>query len=207
MQATEAERENKKLTFQSNIFEFKDTPFGYDTTGLRPEYAYRNGERVQVLERDWGRRLFFYFGRPPNDKYWKRYDEVKLKDGGLHGKTYQEAVQKFTAQIGVPGRFHASDPSRKVTHPFTDWQDGSVHLRLVDRSSEGIVGVAVEDLQTYKSLAQLRPNGLGDVDPLAMDPSISLVTKGGISDPNALPERSGDAGGGSKGKPPANKKK
>ncbi len=74
-----------------------------------------------------------------------------------------------------------------------DWQDASTHLRIVDRSGEHLVGVVLEDKTTLNGLATLRANK--PVDPFAIDPSISAVTKGGVSDPNAAKSlKAADAG-------------
>ncbi|HEY4116729.1 MAG TPA: hypothetical protein VGM56_02685, partial [Byssovorax sp.] len=63
-----------------------------------------------------------------------------------------------------------------------DWQDSTTHLRAVDRSNEHVVGVVFEERQTLNALAQLRSNKMDD--PMALDPSIAAITRGGISDPS-----------------------
>ena len=40
--ALEAEREQVKAAFSRSYIEFKDTPTGYDATGIRNEYTYKN---------------------------------------------------------------------------------------------------------------------------------------------------------------------
>jgi hypothetical protein len=45
------------------------------------------------------------------------------------------------------------------------------------------VGVVLEDRNTLSNINNLRSNKADD--PLAMDPSVSAITKGNISDPNA----------------------
>lgn len=205
MQALEAERDTKKYNFANSFLEFKDTPVGYDTTGLKGEYSYKNRETMQVRTTDTKRRFFFYVGAPPSERLWKIYDEVKLAEGGPYGKTYQEAVQKMNAQLSVAGKARNADPDRGLFLPYTEWQDGTSHLRLVDRSSEGVVGVTLADKNTYKNIASLRPNTLDD--PMAMDPSIALVTKGGVSDPNATKPAAENESAPAGGKAPAKKKK
>jgi len=194
MQAVEFERETKKQAFAHSFIEFKDTPLGYDTTGLRAEYSYKNHEAIQVEEREGRRRFFFYIGTSPNERFWKLYDEVRLQENGMYGKTYVEAVQKVQAALGVPGRARGADPDKGFLQPFTEWQDASGHLRVIDRSNERLVGIAVEDKATVASLPQLRANKLDD--PMAMDPSITAITRAGVSDPNAV----GDAGAAPKDK-------
>lgn len=183
MEALEAERDKKKAAFAASLVEFGDTPLGFDTTGLSGEYSYKNHEFVQMLRRDYGRRFFFYFGAPPNDKLWKMYDEVRLCDGCLWGKSYQEAVQKMNGKLGVAGRARPADASKGFSRPYTEWKDGNSHLRVVDRSSEGEVGIAINSNAIESQLPQLRANKLDD--PFAMDPSVAAATNGSLSDPNA----------------------
>ncbi len=185
MQAVESERETRKLQFAKSLLEFKDVPMGYDATGLKGEYSYRNHESALVLESAQKRRFFFFTGSSPGERLWKIYDEVKLVDGGVYGASYKDAVSHLNAQLSVAGKARAADPAKLLYLPYTEWQDGSSHLRAVDRSNERLVGVAVEEQNTYRNIVALRPNKLDD--PMTLDPSIALVTKGGISDPNAKP--------------------
>jgi hypothetical protein len=183
MQALEADRENRKSAFANSFLEFKDTPTGYDATNLKGEYTYRNHEEIMNLEKDGKRRYFFYIGAPPGERLWKIYDEIPLKDKGALGGTFQDAVTKLNAALSVGGRVRAADPSSGVMFTTADWQDAASHLRAIDRSFEHIVGVVLEDRQTLGAINQLRANKAED--PLAMDPSISAITKGGVSDPSA----------------------
>jgi hypothetical protein len=180
MQQLEADRDSRKTSFMRAFAEFLDTPTGYDLTPIHMEYTYRNEEAVQPLFKDGKKRYFFYI----KDKLWKVYDEVPLKANGPLGASYTEAVTKLNALLAVAGRTRQADPT---THDpditTTDWQDGTTHLRAVDRSGEHLIGIVLEDRATLGSLASLRKNKpvtFGDIDP-----SISAVTKGGISDPNA----------------------
>jgi hypothetical protein len=193
MQALEAERENRKQAFATSFVEFKDTPTGYDATGIKGEYTYRNHESLQVVERPGRRRYFFYIGQPPGERLWKVYDEVTLGEAAPYGKTFQEAVNKITATVSVPGRVKGPEGPRPTT---VDWQDASTHLRAVDRTNTHVVAVVLEDKGTLTSIDQLRAHKAED--PTAIDPSIQAVTRGGITDPNAaitLPD------GGVKAKP------
>src|ERR1700733_5080113 len=103
MQALEADRENRKSAFAASFLEFKDTPTGYDATGLKGEYTYRNHEEIMNLEKDGKRRFFFFIGAPPGERLWKIYDEVPLNASGPLGPTYQEAVTKLKTTLGVAG--------------------------------------------------------------------------------------------------------
>jgi hypothetical protein len=183
MQALEADRENRKSAFASSFLEFKDTPTGYDVTGLKGEYTYRNHEEIMNIDKDGKRRYFFFIGAPPGERLWKIYDEVPLNSSGSLGTTYQEAVTKLNTTLGVAARIRAADASQGMFSTTADWQDATSHLRAVDRSSEKIVAVVLEDRQILSALAGLR--SIKADDPLAMDPSISAITKGGVSDPSA----------------------
>jgi hypothetical protein len=183
MQALEADRENRKAAFAATFLEFKDTPTGYDATGLKGEYSYKNHESIMSIDKDGKRRYFFFFGSPPGERFWKFYVEIPLKADGPLGKTYQDAVTKLNVAMGVAGRVRAADPSQGLLYTTTDWQDATTHVRALDRSFEHVVGVAIEEAQTYRSLSQLRANK--EEDPLAMDPSTAAITKSGVTDPNA----------------------
>jgi hypothetical protein len=183
MQALEADRENRKSAFASSFLEFKDTPTGYDVTGLKGEYTYRNHEEIMNVDKDGKRRYFFFIGAPPGERLWKIYDEVPLTTGGALGATYQEAVTKLNTTLGVAARIRAADPTQGLFYTTADWQDATSHLRAVDRGFEKIVGVVMEDRQTLSAISGLR--SVKADDPLAMDPSISAITKGGVSDPSA----------------------
>jgi hypothetical protein len=190
MQDVEAERDNRKRAFAASWVKFEDTPTGFDNTNIHSEYTYRNHESVMYVDRAGKRRYFFFIGTSPGERLWKIYDDVPLKQGGVLGATFQQAVTKLNVQYSTPGRIRAADPSRGLMHTVADWQDGSTHLRAEDLGSS--VAVVLEERSTLGNLAQLRPNK--PVDPLAMDPSIAAVTHSAISDPNAV--RTQDAGGG-----------
>jgi hypothetical protein len=197
--ALEAEREQVKGAFGRSFIEFKDTPTGYDTTGIRGEFTYKNKESLMWVNRQGKKRYFFFI----NDKLWKMYDEVPLSDGGPMGKAYLDAVNKLNAQLNAQGRVQGADPAKGVNATTVDWKDGANHLRAVDRSSDKVVGIAIEDSGILSNLAALRPNKMAD--PTEIDPSIAAVTKGtNRSDPNAAASGSGSA---KKAPPPPPKKK
>jgi hypothetical protein len=193
MRALEAERDNRKSAFERSFIEFKDTPTGYDATALKGEYSYRNHESIMTVERNGKRRFFFFIGAPPGDRLWKVYDEVPLADGAPLGKTYQEAVTKLQTQLGVAARIRAADPAQNLGYTTADWQDASSHLRALDRSQlrPAAVGVVMEERSTMNNIGNLR--SVKAEDPMALDPSISAVTRGGLTDPNAHPAPSGSA--------------
>jgi hypothetical protein len=180
MQRLESDRDARKGNFARNYAVFADSPSGFDVTPLHSEYTYNNDEGIQRVFKDGKNRSFFYI----KDKLWKIYDEIPLKGDGPLGDSYQAAVTKLNALLSVPGRVRAADPAHGIERTTTDWQDTMSHLRADDRSGEHLVGVVLEDKRTLANLASLRPNKAKD--PFAIDPSIAAVTKGGISDPNAV---------------------
>lgn len=180
MTAIEHERDTAKDAFIRSVVEFRDTPTGYDATGIRGEYTYKNRESLMSLQRKGRKRYFFFI----NDKLWKVYDEVALGQGGLGG-SYSEVVAKFTSDLGAPGRSRPA--SKDLPTATTDWKDGPSHLRVLDRSGEGLVGVVLEDNATLNNLPALRANKEGDK--FAIDPTVASVTNGANrTDPNAAKE-------------------
>ena len=180
MTAIEAERESAKQAFSRSFIEFKDVPTGYDATGIRGEYTYRNRESLMWITREGKPKRYFFF---INDRLWKMYDEVPLTETGALGKSYIDAVNKMNAQLGASGRIQGADADKGIAATTVDWKDGSSHLRVTDRTSDRLAAVVLEDNGTLGNLASLRPNKAED--PTAIDPTIAAVTKGGLSDPNA----------------------
>ncbi len=185
MTALEAERDRQKAGFSRSYIEFKDTPTGYDATGIKGEYTYKNHEALMWLERNGKKRYFFFI----NDRLWKIYDEVPFGEGV--GANYVEAVNTLNAKLGSKGTIQAANPAKGIAVTTVDWKDGTHHLRALDRSGEGLVAVVIEDQSTLNNLASLRSNKTDD--PTAIDPSITAVTSGGPSDPNAAPPTDGAA--------------
>jgi len=186
MQALEADRENRKSAFASSFLEFKDTPTGYRRDrASRASTRTVTTKRVMNLDKDGKRRYFFFIGAPPGERLWKIYDEIPLNATGPLGATFQEAVTKLNTTLGVAARIRAADESQGNYFTTADWQDTTSHLRALDRSFQKVVAVVMEDRQVLSALAGLRSMKVDD--PLAMDPSISAITKGGVSDPRLPP--------------------
>jgi len=199
--AIEAEREQAKAAFGRSYIEFKDTPTGYDATGIKGEYTYKNKESLMWVTRAGKKRFFFFI----NDRLWKVYDEVPLAEGGPWGKAYLDAVNQMNAKLGAQGRVLGVNAEKGINATTVDYKDGSSHLRVVDRSAgDRVAAVVIEDNGTLGNLASLRSNK--PEDPNAIDPTVAQVTKGGLSDPNA-PSGSGSAKPGDKKKPPTPPKK
>jgi len=183
MEAIEADRENRKTAFAASFLEFGDVPTGYDATGVKDEYSYKNHESVMSVDKDGKRRFLFFIGAPPTERLWKIYDEIPLKAGGLYGASYPEAVTKLQTAVGAAPRVVTPVPGGPMRLLSSDWQDPGTHLRIDDRSGDGVVGIVLEDKRTLAALPQLR--SVKAVDPFALDPSIVAITRGSLSDPNA----------------------
>jgi len=179
MQAVEADRDSRKANFERSLTRFLDTPTGYDVTPLVHEYTYKNDEAVMKVFKDGKTRFLFYI----KDKLWKIYDEVPLKADGALGASFTDAVTKLNTLFNVPARIRPADPSQNLDRTTADWQDANTHLRALDRSSEHLVGIVLEDKNTLANLGSLRANHA--TDPFALDPSIAAITQHGVSDPNA----------------------
>jgi hypothetical protein len=197
--ALEAEREQAKGAFSRSFIEFKDTPTGYDTTGIKGEFSYKNKEALMWIQRQGKKRYFFFI----NDRLWKIYDEVPLAEGGPMGAVYLDAVNKLNAQLNAQGRVQKPNEAKGVFTTTTDWKDGTSHLRAVDRG-QGLVAIVVEESSTLANLAALRPNKMPD--PNEIDPSITAVTRGtNLSDPNGPSGAPSGSAAGKKGPPPKKK--
>jgi len=186
MQTTESERDSRKKQFERSYTQFEEQS-GFDSLPIHSEFTYKNNESALQVRRDNKNRYMFFI----KDKLWKVYDEIRLSKKGPLGATFDEATDKLGEALGVAGRARDTDTSQGVDFPTVDWQDDAFHLRMINREEERIVGVVLEDRQTLKNMSSLRLHKA--VDLFAIDPSIAAVTRKGISDPNAAPERP-DAG-------------
>ena len=188
-QQLEADRDNRKVNLERSFTRFGDTPTGYDTTALKSEYSYRNDEALQKLFKDGRQRYLFYI----KDKLWKIYEEIPLKADGPLGATFQDAVARLNAAMGVAARIRPADASQGLDRTTADWQDRTTHVRALDRSGEHLLGLVLEDRNTLSNLAALRIAKA--VDPFAIDPSIAAITRHGVTDPNAARESNAKDGG------------
>jgi hypothetical protein len=178
MQNIKAAADAKKSAFASNWTEFGDLPLGFDSLPIKHEYTYKNHESVQKIARNGHLRYFFYI----NDKMWKVYDEYPLGAGGPLGGSYPDAVARLGSALGASGRARASGSTPTMDFDEADWVDKRGHLRALNRGTK-VIALVLEDLSTSSRIASMRTNTMAD--PTAIDPSISAVTKGGVSDPNA----------------------
>src|SRR5262249_19223765 len=161
----EAERSRQTAAFGRSYIEFKDTPTGYDATGLKGEFTYKNRESLMWVAREGKpKRYFFFIG----DRLWKIYDEVPLAEGGTYGKSYLDAVNMMNGKLGAQGRVLGADAAKGINATTVDYKDGTSHLRLVDRSnSDKVVALVLEDNATLGNLASLR--SMKPDDPNAID--------------------------------------
>ncbi|HNT00095.1 MAG TPA: hypothetical protein PLJ27_11785 [Polyangiaceae bacterium] len=169
---------NTKAAFRRSKVEFGNLPTGVDSTPLKGEYTYQNGESMMHLNRRGaGSRYFFFI----QDKLWKIYDEVPLGEKRPLGPSYEEAVKRLATRYGVVGRVTQPDYAIGRNFMEVDWQDTRTHLRVLDRSGLQIVGVVYEDRTTLANLASLRSNKPAEVG--GVDPDVEAL----IRPPSAAP--------------------
>lgn len=182
-----------KAAFRMSKVEFGTLPTGVDSTPLRGEYSYRNGEMMmRIARRIVGSKGFtgavavryFFFVR---NRLWKLYDEVPLAADGPLGATFDDAKGKLEALYQVSGRLTEPDYSVNRNYAEVDWQDGTTHVRLIDRSGNKAVGIIYEERSTVNQLGSLRTYKEKNID--AVDSDIAaLIRPPGSSTP--LPEPS-----------------
>ena len=195
MQAIEAQREDERIVASQLFSEFDDKHSGYDATFLWKgrEYSYMNGESLLELRSGFGtgavdgriRRFFFFFGGTgDSQRLWKIYEELPLGPTSPFGKDFPEAVGRLAATFGAMGRVRTAGQAEGIVSTQIDWQDETVHMRLVERpEAPNVVGFVLEERRTLEGLAGLRTHQI--VDPFALDPAVAGATSGGISDPTA----------------------
>jgi len=84
-----------KQAFRRSKIDFGDLPTGIDSTALKGEYSYKNGESMMQMTRSSGNQYFFFI----NDRLWKVYDEVPLGRSDRSGhpmKTLPSCSQHVT---------------------------------------------------------------------------------------------------------------
>jgi hypothetical protein len=190
----EAALKEEQLAFPRSEVVFGNLPVGTDNSPLKGEYNYKNNESMWSLTRKGVTRHFFFW----NKKLWKVYDVMPMKakeaaDAGKAdgegdipslGATYKDSIQTLTSRYGVPGRVLAEDPAHGRNATEVDWIDAKTHVRAIDRSGEGKLGLVFEERATADRMAAIRAQNKGDDN--AIDPSISAITRpGGAVDPNA----------------------
>lgn len=194
MNALDAEVQEKKLAFRRSRVDFGALPTGIDQTSLAGEYGYKNDESMMSLKQGGQTRYFFFF----QEKLWKIYDEVPLREGAELGATYQDGLQSLAKRFGVVGRVRSADATTGLRATEVDWVDATTHVRAVDRSWENVLGLVHEDREVAKAIVELRK--ANQVDPNAIDPAVLEITRGVGSDAPAEPEKGAPAKGAKKKK-------
>ena len=167
-----AEREQAKQAFGRSFIEFKDTPTGYDATGIKGEYTYRNRESLMWITRQGKKRYFFFI----NDRLWKMYDEVPLTESGVLGKTYLDAVNTMNAQARRAG-------------PRPGRRPGEGHQRN-DRRLEGRLEPPSRRRSLRRAHRRRRHRGQRD----AREPRLAPAEQGRGPDGDRPDDRGGDEG-------------
>ncbi len=154
MRALDVELQDKKLLIMRNIVEFGALPTGLDSTPLKSEYSYGNGESVTSIRMRSGRvRHFFFF----DNKLWKVYDEHPFKKEqdkakGL-GDSFDSGLAALTKTFKAPPKISEPDYKERMFREAL-WQDKELNVRLLDRGDLSAVvyenRVVADDLSVYR---------------------------------------------------------
>lgn len=185
----EKEADKKKKEVRSKLFEFKGGAgvSGYEVKAPG-EFTYKNSESALDVYRlkggDTPRQLFFI-----NDRLYKIYQNKELtsKDAEL-GETWDQAVDKFTAQLGAKGK-HVDAKSNSPSYfgvlmqvpEHLLWSDGTTQIRLVNHTKREdmtvrTAAVVYEEIATVEKLPTYRTH----VEAKATD---AMVDKAGYTAP------------------------
>ncbi len=170
MRALDVELQDKKQLIMRNIVEFGALPTGLDSTPLKSEYSYGNGESVTSLRMRSGRvRHFFFF----DNKLWKVYDEhpfKKEKEKGL-GDSFDSAVAALTKTFNAPPKVSQPDYKDRMFREAL-WQDKELNVRLLDRGD--LSAVVYENRAVADDLTRYRKNKPVDEHALSRDVKAAL---------------------------------
>jgi hypothetical protein len=169
MKALDAQIAEDKAAFRRSRIDFGKLPTGLDSSPLKGEFSYNNRETMMQLTRN-GENVEFFFIQ---DRLWKIIGEHKLFEKSPYGKDYADSAVKFATLYGVAGRVLQPDYTSRYAVEV-DWRDSSNHLRLIQRSDTA-VGVALEDVGTWQSIASLRVNK--PVVDAAIDPAVAAIMR------------------------------
>lgn len=162
MEALDAEVAERKNEFRRSYTEFGKVATGFDSTPLRPEYSYNNGEALMQVDRGGKVRYFFFIG----GKLYKVIDVVKLGEKSAWGKTFVDAVAKLAKYYGVEGRIREADAAQNRPFVEVDWRDSTSEIRAIDWGGDQ-VAMAFQDAVVVANLPNLRKNkesAAGNVD-------------------------------------------
>lgn len=162
--------------------EFASTPTGLDSSPLKGEYTYNNGESMATITQKSGTKRYFFFF---SDELWKVYDEHKLKAGGPLGADFKEAVASLTKRFGgVAPKLIPSDFEKGRPFDEAEWRDPEKVIRAIDRGTT--LAMVYADRRVQDNLENYRKNR-GDSGSLAnpeggLDRDVLAVT-GAKSEP------------------------
>lgn len=190
MRDLEAKVAGQKAAFRRSYIDLTPGPLGLDASPIADEYSKGNGEALMSHVRGPGVRIWFFF---INGRLWKTLEEVTLVEGGLYGKSLEDAALKLVDSVGgtLP-RTTPADPDHGRYFVMNDWQDDVTHMRVWDRA--GTLMVVREEKSTVGSLGNLR-RIRANADGEKLDPNVSSVLRPKEPEPPPLPET-----------PPADKK-
>jgi hypothetical protein len=170
MKALDAEVDDKKALLLRNKIDFGQLPTGLDSTPLKGEYSYRNGESMTKVTLPNGTtRNFFFF----DDKLWKVYDEQPLPKGGALGENFDDAVKYLTKRLGAAPKIVEPD-FKAVFIKEGVWQNSDIVVRVVDRGN--MVGLVYVDRSVQDSLSKYR-KAKQDEDNGSVDSDVSSVLR------------------------------
>lgn len=147
----EARAAADKARFRLSVIDFGPLPGGIDSTPLRFEYTYQNGEAMMQLTRGGQLTSFFFI----QDRLWKVIQEQTLGPDSLLGKNLPEALAKLETRFDVAGRVLPPNTVRAALE--VDWKDATTHFRAIARGPT-TAAFAYEDNSTVANLATLRPH-------------------------------------------------
>lgn len=150
MKTLDAEVDDKKALILRYKIDFGQLPTGVDSTPLKGEYSYKNGESMtHVTLRNGTTRNFFFF----DDKLWKVYDEIQLKKGGKFGETFDEAIAHLTKRLGAAPKITEAD-FKATFYKEGSWANNALLIRAVDRGNS--LGLVYVDKSVQDSLSKYR---------------------------------------------------
>jgi hypothetical protein len=183
MRNLEARVAGQKASFRRSHIDLTPGPLGLDSSPIAEEYSKGNGEALMSHVRGPGVRIWFFF---INGRLWKTLEEVTLIEGGLYGKSLEDAAIKLVESVGgTMPRTTPADPDHGRYFVMNDWQDEVTHMRVWDRA--GTLMVVREEKSTVGSLGSLRRTK-ANVGEEKLDPGVSSILRPKEPEAPPLPE-------------------
>lgn len=172
LDALNEEQKNRKGALRRSRIEFGATPTGVDSSALKGEFSYNNGESLAMitLPKSGTKRHFFFF----NDRLWKIYDEHKLKKDGNLGENFQEAVKALAKRFGATPKMIPADYDKGRPFDEAEWKDPDKVIRAIDRGQT--LAVVYADRKVQEDLPRYRKVKAA-TGPEAIDKDVAAVTK------------------------------